>query len=179
MPVPAILVITGASGVGKTTMLRALDAQALPGVRCHHFDSIGVPPTEEMIARFGSPDSWQTAMTHHWVSTLASSPADTALAVLEGQVRPAVVREAFTRNHVRRGHILLLDCTAAVRERRLRHDRAQPELATDRMTAWAAYLRGQADALRVPVLDTSTLSVEAATAELRAHVERLLRVLAH
>ena len=42
MPV-SVLVVTGASGAGKTASVEALAARALPGVRCFHFDSIGVP----------------------------------------------------------------------------------------------------------------------------------------
>ena len=56
------------------------------------------------------------------------------------------------------GGVLLLDCGTEERRRRLQIDRAQPELANFQMFAWAAYLRGQADALEIPVLDTTTLS---------------------
>jgi len=59
--------------------------------------------------------------------------------------------------------IILVDCSHAVREARLRTERRQPELASRDMAAWAAYLRGQADVLNLPVLDTSTQSVGAAT----------------
>jgi hypothetical protein len=38
--------------------------------------------------------------------------------------------------------------------------RGQPELANERMDNWAAYLRGQADALGLLVIDTSDLSVD-------------------
>jgi len=40
MPHPALLVVTGASGTGKTTLVRGLEARALPGFRCHQFDSM-------------------------------------------------------------------------------------------------------------------------------------------
>jgi hypothetical protein len=46
-----------------------------------------------------------------------------------------------------------------VRLARLRDLRSQPELANDQMDAWAVYLRGQADALGLRVVDTSALSV--------------------
>jgi len=38
------------------------------------------------------------------------------------------------------------------------------------MAEWAAYLRGQADALDLPIVDTSTLSVAEATRILVDHV---------
>jgi len=41
------------------------------------------------------------------------------------------------------------------------------------MDRWAAYLRGQADALELPVIDTTNLGLEAAVDALIVHVERL------
>jgi ABC-type methionine transport system ATPase subunit len=40
--VPAILVVVGASGAGKTTLVRRLAALELSGVGCYSFDDIGI-----------------------------------------------------------------------------------------------------------------------------------------
>jgi dephospho-CoA kinase len=160
---PDIVVVTGASGVGKTTLVRALEQRRLEGITCCYFDSIGVPSAEEMIARFGSPSGWQEAMTRQWVAQLARNADRADIAVLEGQVRPSFVRRAFAEVGVSRGRVVLIDCTHEVRERRLREDRNQPELASRDMAAWAAYLRGQADALDLPVVDTTTANLADAT----------------
>jgi len=173
MPSRSILVITGASGSGKTAIVTALSAQAAPGIRYHHFDAVGVPNPETMTAQYGSPEGWQVAICHQWITRLATDPTDRALDVLEGQVRPGTVQEAFQTNRVRRGRILLLDCAPAAREARLHGPRNQPELATVQMTAWAAYLRGQADALHVPTLDTTHLSLTEAIERVRQHVTAL------
>lgn len=170
MPPRSILVITGASGSGKTAIVTALAASPTPGVHYHHFDSIGVPSAEVMTAEYGSPGGWQVATCHQWIKRLASSPADGSLDVLEGQVRPHTVRQAFELNRVERGRILLLDCSPEVRDARLRGPRNQPDLATAQMTNWAAYLRGQADALDVPTLDTSELSLAEAVERVREHI---------
>jgi hypothetical protein len=159
---PHIVVVTGASGVGKTTLVRALEARQLAGVGCYYFDSIGVPTSEEMVARFGSPHAWQQAMTREWIHRLASNPNGVRVAVLDGQVRPSFIRDALTAEAAV-GSIILVDCGHAVREQRLRQARGQPELASPDMAAWAEYLRGQADALALPVLDTSAVSVAGAT----------------
>ncbi len=174
MPPNVLLVVTGASGTGKTTMVRALASEGVPGCRCHHFDSLGVPSSDQMTTTFGSPEHWQEAMTHEWITRLATDPEEGAIAILDGQVLPSVVADAFARNHVPHGRLLLLDCATEVRERRLREDRGQPELATSEMASWAACLRGQADALRIPILDTTVLTVEAAVAHLRQHVAGLV-----
>ncbi|WP_460204350.1 hypothetical protein [Scytonema sp. NUACC21] len=40
---PALLVVTGASGAGKTTVVREVEALGLFGVSCYYFNSISVP----------------------------------------------------------------------------------------------------------------------------------------
>ncbi|HEX9892312.1 MAG TPA: AAA family ATPase [Gemmatimonadales bacterium] len=167
----SILVVTGASGAGKTTLVQALADRRLPGVHCYFFDSIGVPSVERMIAEFGSPEAWQTAMTGDWVRRLAANPDRARLAVLDGQVRPSAVRAAFLEHRVARGEILLLDCSHEVRDARLRQQRQHPELASRNMTAWAAYLRGQADALGLPILDTTHLNIAEASDRLVQHIQ--------
>jgi adenylate kinase family enzyme len=162
-----IVVVTGASGVGKTTLVRALDERHLPGIRCYYFDSIGVPPTEQMTAEFGSPGGWQEAMTYQWIARLQENSDHADLLILDGQVRPSVVQSAFTRHHVPHGRIILIDCEHDTRDARLRGARNQPELASRDMAAWAAYLRGQADALGLPVVDTTRTTIADATQALQ------------
>ncbi|MEP6763818.1 MAG: hypothetical protein ABJB66_05865 [Gemmatimonadaceae bacterium] len=162
-----ILVVTGASGAGKTTLVRTLEARSVPGVSFHYFDSIGVPSVEQMVADYGGGAQWQLAMTNQWIERLADN--GDGLSVLDAQVRPSACREAFTRMHVD-GHIVLIDCRPDVRENRLRELRGQPELVTRDMACWGSYLRGQADALGLPVIDTTLLSVEAAADILHAQV---------
>jgi hypothetical protein len=73
----------------------------------------------------------------------------------------------------RRVHTVLLDCDRNDRESRLLNCRGQPELVTDDMAAWAAYLRGQADALGLPVVDTSCLSADAVADRLEEIIDAL------
>ncbi|HEX6748167.1 MAG TPA: hypothetical protein VF092_12805 [Longimicrobium sp.] len=173
-PQPAILVLTGASGAGKTTLVHALDALRLPGVGCYFFDSIGVPSPEEMVRRFGSGDGWQSAMTAEWIARLLRNDDGVRVAVLDGQVRASMARDHLVRLGARRWQIALADCGHAERNARLHGPRCQPELATRDMDCWAAYLRGQADALALPVIDTSR-PLEEAVAELAVILERLQR----
>jgi adenylate kinase family enzyme len=165
---PLIIVVTGASGAGKTTLVRALEARRPPGVGCYYFDSVGVPTREQMTAQFGSPGGWQEAMTYQWIARLKENADRHEVLVLDGQVRPSVVRSAFTRYRVARGRILLIDCGHDVREARLTSERNQPELVTRDMAAWAGYLRGQADALGLPALDTTRLTIAEATDALQS-----------
>jgi hypothetical protein len=153
-------VVTGASGAGKTAAVARLAARGLPGVACACFDSVGVPPPDEMSA------DWQETTTTAWIRRLAREPAD--VAVLDGQTRPTFALRALAEVGVR-GSVILLECTREARAARLAA-RGQPELATADMHAWAAYLRGQADALGLPVIDTTALDIEQVTDALAAHV---------
>jgi hypothetical protein len=163
-----ILVVTGASGAGKTAAVRAIEARALAGVRCFYFDSIGVPSAEVMQRDFGGGDKWQSHATAQWLSRLDGLSIDVRVAVLDGQTRPHVVFDAAGGSSATDVHVALLDCSPETRGDRLRGPRGQPELANDRMNSWAAYLRGQADALRLPVIDTTALTVDEVADELEA-----------
>ena len=170
---PALLFVVGASGAGKTAAVHALEARRLSGVRCHYFDSIGVPTPEVMEREWGSGENWQEQMTRQWIERLAANADAVELAVLEGQTRPSFIQPPLTRIGIGHARILLLDCTPTVRMARLRGPRGQPELAGDRMDAWAAYLRGQADALGLRVLDTSEMSIEGVADVLQEEIEAL------
>ena len=174
MSVARILIVTGASGAGKTATVRALESRGIPGVRCFYFDSIGVPTAEVMERDYGSAERWQASATGEWLMQLGRLPNDVRLAVLDGQTRPSFVLEAAPRAAPRVVDVVLLDCSSEVRGARLRGPRRQPELADARMDQWAAYLRGQADALRLVVIDTSVLSVREAADQLEALVRRLI-----
>jgi hypothetical protein len=123
---------------------------------------------------YGSGEQWQASATAEWLARLGRLPEEVALAVLDGQTRPSFVLSAAARAEPRTVHVVLLDCSADVRAARLRVSRQQPELANVRMDHWAAYLRGQADALGLPVIDTSRLTVTEAAAQLEKLVWRLL-----
>jgi hypothetical protein len=171
----AILAVVGASGVGKTTAVRALAERNLPAVGCYYFDSIGVPSAETMERDSGGGTAWQAAMTDRWIERLSANADDVDVAVLDAQTRPSFVRQALTRCAVRCSSIILLDCSPAVRCTRLHGPRAQPELATPQMDSWAAYLRGQADARGLSVYDTEAMNQTAGVDALAAHVETLKR----
>jgi len=169
---PAILVVTGASGSGKTAAVSVLAARALPGVRCYHFDAIGVPSPEEMRRDFGSGEQWQALKTQQWLDLFATDPDGAEVYVLDGQTRPTFILRAAERAGLEGMRIVLLDCEHSVRHTRLTELRGQSELVNSQMDCWAAYLRGQADALDLPVIDTTGQDIEAVADTLVVHVER-------
>lgn len=171
---PALLFVIGASGAGKTATVRTLAARGLPGVRCYHFDTIGVPSPEVMERDWGGGERWQEDVTRRWIERLAANQDGAQCAVLEGQTRPSFIQRWIAGAGVGHVRIVLLDCTPAVRAARLAGSRGQPELATQQMDTWAVYLRGQADALQLPILDTTDMSVEQVATALARELDTLL-----
>ena len=155
----ALYFITGSSGSGKTTLLRGVVKSIHPNLAAYHFDDLGVPSPEEMRIKWGGPDQWQAINARHWIDKVAQLEKP-GLVVLEGQVRPTIMLDAARQVGLTAIHITLVDCSHEKRQRRLVENRLQPELDKLDMYAWAAYLRGQADALKLEIIDTTSLSLD-------------------
>jgi hypothetical protein len=170
---PALLVVVGASGAGKTTLVSRLAALELPGVGCYYFDTIGIPAEDDR--RFADGAAFQAWAIDVWVARLARNEDRVRVAVLDASVRPSAVRDAMSRHGVMHADVILVDCEYAERNARLRGPRGQPELATPQMDCWAAYLRGQADALGLAVLDTTDISPDEGVHFLRERLAAILQ----
>jgi predicted kinase len=165
----AILVLTGASGSGKTTLLRALEAMKIPGVACFECDAIYEDLPGEVRADGATA---QDAILEHWAKR-ALDQSGLELAVLDTQIRPQKALELLRRLGIAVYQVVLIECEQIQREARLRGPRAQPELANQQMENWAAYMRGQADALGLDSIDTSPGPISASLARLYAIVESM------
>jgi ribose 1,5-bisphosphokinase PhnN len=168
---PTILAVIGASGAGKTTAVRCLEARGRSGIRCFYFDSVGVPSEEIMKRDFGGGEAWQAVTTQNWISQLTTEPIG-SIRILEGQTRPTFIRAALPYSQLAIVRIVLVECAASVRRKRLA-ERGQEELATVQMDIWAGYLRGQADALQLPIIDTTNVSAEEVANILEVEAETL------
>jgi hypothetical protein len=122
---------------------------------------------------FGGGEEWQALTTQYWLGRLANDPDGAEVYILDGQTRPSFVRKAAERACIRMVHIVLLDCAPLVRNTRLIELRGQAELANSQMDCWAAYLSGQADALNLPVVDTTSMRIDDVADALVAHIERI------
>ena len=96
------------------------------------------------------------------------------LAVLDTQIRPHRALEVLSQAAIDYVQIVLVDCDPVKRNERLHMDRGQPDLANLQMDCWAAYLRGQADALQLSIIDTSDNLPDQSLAELELLVMDLL-----
>jgi len=165
----AILVLTGASGAGKTTLALKLNELAIPGVKGFNCDRVKI----ESDGMAASTDR-QADILRYWISHLSRPETGIELAVLDTQIRPHRALEVLSQAAINYAQIVLVDCEPGKRNERLRIDRGQPELASPQMDCWAAYLRGQADALRLSIIDTSDDSIDKSLVELESLVRDLL-----
>ena len=165
-----IVVVTGASGAGKTATVRALAQRGLPGIACFEFDTVGVPALDVMEREYGSGEAWQAAMTREWLERLWNAPDAPCVSVLDAQTRPTFVLEGADAVGGPSVRIVLFECSAVVRSARLRRGRQQPELDTSRMDAWADFLHAEAAQLGLPIVDTSALTLVEARERLEALV---------
>jgi ABC-type glutathione transport system ATPase component len=152
----SFVVLTGASGGGKTTIARAIE-DTHPEFSVFRFDTIGVPSVEIMDT-FGTGHqpggAWQHAMTLQWFERIAPVLQSGRSVLFEGQMRIAFIQEALVVHQISHAHVILVECDDQTRTARLTHDRQQPELANDSMTGWSLYLHQEAVEAGYEIFDT-------------------------
>ncbi|MBO0797794.1 MAG: hypothetical protein J2P31_03145, partial [Blastocatellia bacterium] len=160
-----------ASGAGKTTLALRLAELSIPGV-----ESINCDRVKLEVPETADPGELQSAILRYWITELSQEDGKVELAVLDTQIRPHRAIEVLSQAGITQREIVLVDCDQVKRNARLHGARRQPELANAQMDCWAAYLRGQADALNLPIIDTSDGTIEESLEDLVRIVRRLLNV---
>jgi RNase adaptor protein for sRNA GlmZ degradation len=154
-----LVILSGASGSGKTAIAEAIRIGRPDLAEVLHFDSIGVPSPE--ARRTWDPvGGWQRAMTLEWMKRIAAMDVRDRPVLFEGQARLAFIREGLQAAGIADARVILVDCDDATRTHRLVTSRRQPELANPDMMNWAAYLREEAKEGGYDVLDTTHLALE-------------------
>jgi dephospho-CoA kinase len=154
----AVYVLTGSSAAGKTTLLKHIRARLPSDIALIHVD-------DEAIYE-----------ANYWFKAIAQR--ETALTILDLSLRPTEIIAAAKRYGIALLSIVLIDCDHAERRRRLLEERKQAELDTLDIYAWAAYLRGQADALALEIIDTSTATLGESASILYDSIQRFSEVIA-
>lgn len=166
---PAILILTGASGAGKSTLTLKLNELAIPGVIGINCDRVKIEVDETAD---GSVQ--QANILRYWISYLVQLETEVELAILDTQIRPHRAMEVLSEEAIEYAQIVLVNCDPVKRNERLHIERCQPELANPQMDCWAAYLAGQADALKLSIIDTSDDPIDKSLVELELLVRNLL-----
>lgn len=155
-----LVILTGASGAGKTTIAEAIERRFDQQFDVFYMDRIGVPPVRDMVDKFGSIEAWQRAATFEWMARLSLLLAQGRSVLFEGQSRFSFLAEAAEYAGIVSYTSILVDCDDETRARRLSIDRGQPDLANTDMMNWANFLRNEASAYGCEILDTSALTLE-------------------
>jgi len=155
-----LVILTGASGAGKTTIAEAIERLHGQEIDVFYQDRIGVPPVEEMVDQFGSVEGWQREAVFEWMAPLSPLLTKGRSVLFEDQARFSFLAEAAERAGIGSHSFILIDCDDETRARRLSIDRGQPDLSNPDMMNWAAFLRHEAQTYGCEILDTSNLTVE-------------------
>jgi hypothetical protein len=107
-----------------------------------------------MQTECGSAEQWQRATTLAWIKRIKPLLSTGRSILFEGQMRICFIQEALAVSALTNARILLVDCDDATRTARLSRDRSQPELANADMLNWARYLRQEATAAKIEILNT-------------------------
>ena len=123
-----LLILTGASGAGKTAIVKSLrQPAAAAGSEIFNFDSIGVPSPD-----FGSGENWQRMKIVGWIQRIARALPEHSI-IFEGQMRISSLLEALKQANLPEAKIVLIDCSDSARAHRLNVLRQQPGLNNERM----------------------------------------------
>lgn len=175
---PLFVFIIGASGVGKSYLTQVLERELDPKfVRVEYFDRIGVPEFEDIVKEYGSCEKWQEVMTHKWIQHLAAEQ-DKKVVILEGQFNPQFAVEACKEFGVSPYILILLHADKKVREHRLTIQREHPELADERMSTWAEFLKHKTQELGGVIIDTSDSDIQSYLDEITDVVKEKLEKIA-
>lgn len=171
---PAILFMSGASGAGKTTLAKQIYEHCLQaGLAWLHPDGFGVPSVAMMIQAAGSLERYQERSTARWIEHSLIHYPDKSVVIIDAQSNLQFVRDALKHHQVKRSKVVLIHCHQEQREQRLAHERQQPELATREMQNWSDFLYQQALRLGIPILNTSTTSLQESIAYVEAEISCL------
>ena len=171
---PRFVILTGASGAGKTSIAQAIEDLGTE-ILVYQGDRIGLP-SDDIMAGYPHTDPeepggpLQRGFARYWLGVIADDLRRGRSVLLDAGCRIAFLHEAIALHGISHAHIILVACADEVREVRLR-ERGHPELVNEQMCDWARYLREEAEKLKCEVLDTTSMTLEASTAHVLLYLQ--------
>ena len=161
-----LISLIGASGSGKTSLLRALQASdAGKPFQFIYFDDIFAETEFSPATTKLKGEEWQRQATLAWCRRIAAKGGKVTL--LDGQTRFSFIEEGCRMAGLALARVILIDCDNDTRRQRLGL-RGQPELADRQMMDWAQWLRNDALKNGLEIFDTSGKLLEESLSELAA-----------
>lgn len=155
------VILTGASGVGKTTIAQAID-DSQKRITVYQGDRIGLP-SEEVMAGYGDTDEpggpAQRGFALYWIGVIGNELKANRPVLLETQCRIAFLHEALVLHGITHARIILVECSDESRKSRL-EGRGHPELANEQMSNWSRFLHREAEKYGHEILDTTGLPLK-------------------
>ena len=163
------IIMTGASGVGKTTIARTI-RQSHPGISVF-LDEELERPSEAFMESIGPTEGpggpFQRGFALYSLPQLAELRENGKPLLLDCQCRIAFLEEAIAAARITDTRIVLVECDDPTRDARL-HGRGSPELAHAQMRNWSRYLHREAVEAGLAILDTGTQPLTESVAHILA-----------
>jgi chloramphenicol 3-O-phosphotransferase len=164
------VILTGASGVGKTSIARAIE-DSQTAIAVYQGDRIGLP-SDEIMAGYGPTGEpggpTQRGFALYWIGVIGERLKSDTPVLLETQCRIAFLHEALALHGITRVRIILVECSDESRESRLQ-SRGHPDLANEQMSNWSRFLHHEAEKFGHEILDTTDLPLEASTSHILSY----------
>lgn len=153
-----VLIITGASGVGKTSTLKTL-SKNLPAhleIVFFHIDDIINPNWDEI----DDTQKWQEETTLALMEQVVkTAKEENTHVIFEGSVAIKYYIQGLKKQHFSDYKILLFDCSQEIMKQRL-INRGQPELYQQDMINWLNHLKKDATARDIKIINTDNATFE-------------------
>ncbi len=151
-----IIAITGASGVGKTTVVDAIGSGPEENPKTFHLDDVDMPDWSSLE----DAREWQRETTLKWVERLVNIVRNEKVdIVFEGSSEIEFLREGFHQHRFTDYEIILFDCNPQTMKSRLT-ERGQPDLYHADMLNWLKKLRLDAMREGIQIVETDHKTID-------------------
>lgn len=170
-----LIFILGASGSGKTTSVRNIQAKYPDRYYFAYFDQPEVPSTEEVQKKYGNWENWGIQRTSDWIKKIRSEYIENRDTIFDIHTNPVNITNFCKEFGIINYTVILLDCSDEERKKRLTQ-RGQPHLINDSLFNWAQLLRDEAIKRNYIVIDNTELTLEKGLQHIEQKIEEILKI---
>lgn len=169
-----LIFILGASGSGKTTIVKKIEVKYPDRYYFCYFDQPRVPSEGEVKEKYGDWFAWGIYRTNEWVKKIKENYIENRVTLFDVHTQPVNIDNACKEFGIEDYAVILLDCSDEERKKRLT-ERGQPELITDSLLSWARFLREDALKRNYIIIDNTELTPEEGFEMVHSNIEELTK----